>query len=70
MEVFAFLFTIPFLLIGLFFILLPIIAIIDILRSEFKGNDALMLALLVVFVPFGAIAYFFLAPSRKIYRRQ
>lgn len=70
MEILTLFFGIPILLIALFFILLPLIAVVDILRSEFKGNDGIMLALLVIFVPFGAIAYFFLAPARKIYRRQ
>lgn len=57
-----------FLIIPLFFIfalLLPVIAIIDILRSRFEGNDALLMALIVIFIPFGAIVYFFIAPSRK-----
>lgn len=58
-----------FLIIPLFFIfvlLLPVIAIIDILRSRFEGNDALLMVLIVIFIPFGAIVYFFIAPSRKI----
>ena len=58
-----------FLIIPLFFIfalLLQVIAIVDILRSRFEGNDALLMALIVIFIPFGAIVYFFIAPSRKI----
>ena len=58
-----------FLIIPLFFIfalLLQVIAIIDILRSRFEGNDALLMALIAIFIPFGAIVYFFIAPSRKI----
>lgn len=50
----------------IFALLLPVIAIIDILRSKFEGNDALLMALIVIFIPFGAIVYFFIAPSRKI----
>ena len=46
--------------------LIPLIAIVDILRSRFNGNDGLLLALIVIFIPFGAILYFFIAPSRKI----
>lgn len=53
-------------LIFIFFMLLPIIALIDILRSKFQGNDNILMALLVIFIPFGAILYFFIAPSRKI----
>lgn len=57
-----------FLIIPLFFIfalLLPVIAIIDILRSRFEGNDALLMALIVIFIPFGAIVYFLLPHREK-----
>lgn len=54
------------LVILLFIVLLPLIAIIDILRSKFEGNDAILMLLLVLFVPFGVIVYFFIAPARKI----
>lgn len=47
-------------------LLLPVIAIIDILRSRFHGNENLLFILMVIFVPFGAILYFIMAPSRKI----
>jgi len=57
-------FIVPFIFI--FVLLIPIIAIIDILRSKFNGNDNILLLLIVIFIPFGAILYFFLAPSRKI----
>jgi hypothetical protein len=50
----------------IFVLLLPVIAIIDILNSKFNGNDNLLMLLMVIFIPFGAILYFFLAPSRKI----
>jgi len=58
------LFIIPFIFI--FVLLIPIIAIVDILRSKFNGNDNILMLLIVIFIPFGAILYFFLAPSRKI----
>ena len=58
------LFLIPFaVILGL---LLPIIAIIDIVNSKFEGNDSLLMVLIVIFIPFGAILYFVIAPSRKI----
>jgi hypothetical protein len=58
------LFLIPFaIILGL---ILPIIAIIDIVNSKFQGNDALLMVLIVIFIPFGSILYFVLAPSRKI----
>lgn len=50
----------------IFCLLLPIFAIIDILGSRFHGNDALLMFLVVLFIPFGSILYFILAPSRKI----
>jgi hypothetical protein len=36
------------------------------LRSKFNGNDNILMLLIVIFIPFGAILYFFIAPSRKI----
>lgn len=64
MGVFLFLFIIPLVIIlGL---LLPVIAIIDILRSKFSGNDNILMLLIVIFIPFGAIIYFIIAPSKKI----
>lgn len=47
-------------------LLIPIVAIIDILRSKFQGNDNVLMLLIVIFIPFGAILYFVIAPSRKI----
>lgn len=47
-------------------LLLPIIAIIDILNSKFQGNDNLLMLLIVLFVPLGAILYFFIRPYKKI----
>jgi len=64
MEVFLFFFIIP--LVIILGILLPIIAIIDILRSKFSGNDNLLMLLIALFIPFGAIIYFIIAPSKKI----
>jgi hypothetical protein len=58
------LFLIPFaIILGL---ILPIIAIIDIVNSKFHGNDTLLMVLIVIFIPFGSILYFVIAPSRKI----
>jgi hypothetical protein len=64
MGIFAILLIIP--IIMLFFLLLPIMAIIDIMRSKFEGNDNLLMLLIVIFIPLGSIIYFILAPSRKI----
>jgi len=64
MGIFSLFLIIPFVFI--FVLLLPIIAIIDILNSKFEGNDAILMLLIVIFIPFGAILYFILSPSRKI----
>jgi uncharacterized PurR-regulated membrane protein YhhQ (DUF165 family) len=48
-------------------VLLPLFALIDILRSKFGGNDAIMMILIVIFVPVvGPILYFIMGPARKI----
>jgi len=53
----------------LFGLLLPIFAIVDILRSRFHGNDNILFMLLVIFLPCcGSIIYFIVGPSRKIPR--
>jgi hypothetical protein len=64
MGFFFFLILIPLAII--FGLLLPIIAIIDILNSKFQGNDNLLMILIVIFIPFGAIVYFIVSPLRKI----
>jgi hypothetical protein len=64
MGIFSLFFLVPFVVI--FALLLPIIAIIDILNSKFEGNDNLLMLLIVVLIPFGAVLYFFVSPSRKI----
>jgi hypothetical protein len=56
-------------LIFLFVCFLWVIALIDILRSEFHGNDKIVWVLVVIFFPFfGSILYFIIGRSRKIRR--
>lgn len=51
----------------LFSILLPVIALISILKNEFTGNNKLVWVLVVLFLPFlGAILYFVIGRSQKI----
>jgi hypothetical protein len=64
MGMLTLLLLVPFVFI--FVLLLPVLAILDILKSKFEGNDALLMLLIVIFIPFGAILYFILAPSRKV----
>ena len=48
-------------------LILPLIAIIDILRSRFHGNDNILFLIMVVLLPFiGSIIYFVVGPSHKI----
>jgi phospholipase D-like protein len=59
------------LMLSLFIILsvcfLWIIALVDILRSEFQGNDKVVWVIVVIFFPFlGSILYFLIGRSRKI----
>jgi len=59
------------LLIGIFIILcicfLWVIALVDILRSEFQGNDKVVWVIIVIFFPFlGSILYFLIGRSKKI----
>ncbi|WP_336066120.1 PLD nuclease N-terminal domain-containing protein [Mesoflavibacter sp. CH_XMU1404-2] len=55
-------------LIILFGLLLPIIALIDVLRSNFKGsNDKLIWVLVVLFLNvFGSVLYFLIGTGQKI----
>ena len=60
-------------LLVLLFLVIPfipwLIALIDILKSDFPGNDKIIWFLLVLFVPIaGMIIYFVLGRKRKILR--
>ena len=47
--------------------ILPVIALIDILRSEFNGNDKIIYVLIVLIFPIiGSIIYFVYGSSKKI----
>jgi hypothetical protein len=49
------------------FLLLHILAFIDIFRNKFKRYDKIMFVLFVIFVPvIGPILYFIIGPERKI----
>ncbi len=57
----------------LFFLLLIlvvplwIIALVDVLKSDFKGNDKLIWLLVVIFLPFvGSLCYFFIGRKQKV----
>lgn len=55
------------LIIGGFGIILPIIALVDILRSNFKGNDKIVWVLVVIFFNiFGSILYFLIGRKQRL----
>ncbi len=44
-----------------------LIAFVDILKNDFKGNDKLIWLLVVIFVPFiGPLSYFFIGRKQKL----
>ena len=48
-------------------VILPIIAIISIVKNEFKGNDKLIWVLITLFLPFfGSILYFIIGRPKKL----
>ncbi len=48
-------------------IILPLIALIDLLRSRFEGNDKLVWTLVIIFVVlFGPVLYFVIGKKQKI----
>jgi len=47
-------------------ILLPIIAIVDIVRSRIHENDKIVWIIIIIFIPIlGSILYFLLAQNRR-----
>jgi len=55
------------LLVTVLILILPLIAIIDILRHDFNGSDKLIWILVVLFLPIlGSILYFIIGSSKKI----
>jgi len=63
---------IPLILIFIgFIIIIPLVALIDILISEFHGNNKLIWVLLVVFLPImGSVLYFLIGRQQKYKRRR
>lgn len=54
-------------LLAILFIVIPLIALIDILTSRFEGNDKLIWVLVVIFLNvLGAILYFIIGRQSKI----
>lgn len=50
-----------------FFIVVPIVAIIDIVRSDFYGNNKIVWVLVVLFLgAVGAFIYYFIGTKQKV----
>ena len=51
-----------------FILLLPVLALIDIIRGNFKGpNDKIMWVIIVLLLPFlGSILYFIVGQKQKV----
>lgn len=56
------------LMLSMFVFIIPIlIALIDILKSEFEGNDKIVWLLVVIFLNFlGALLYYFIGRKQKL----
>ncbi|MCD6346825.1 MAG: PLDc N-terminal domain-containing protein [Bacteroidales bacterium] len=53
----------------LFFVLLPVFALISIIRNEFEGNNKLLWVIVVIFIPYlGSILYFLIGRNQKLRR--
>jgi len=51
----------------LFIVVLPILALVSVLRSQFEGNDKIIWILLIVFLPcLGSMLYFVLGKKKRV----
>ena len=57
-------------LIGLFFLFLPVAALISVLRKRIEGNDKLIWIVLIVFMPFIGSLLYFLIGRRQLQAHQ
>ena len=52
---------------GLLVLLFPLLALISVLKNDFKGNDKIIWVLVIIFLPFfGSILYFAVGRSKKL----
>ena len=52
---------------SLLVLLFPLLALISVLKNDFKGNDKIIWVLVIIFLPFfGSILYFAVGRSKKL----
>jgi hypothetical protein len=56
-----------FLILGILVFILPLIALVDILKNNFEGDSKLIWVIVVIFLPImGSILYFLIGRNQKI----
>ena len=54
-------------LVSIFFLVMPLCALVSILKNDFKDNDKIIWVLIVLFLPFlGTLLYFILGNPKRI----
>lgn len=57
------------LMVILFIFLIPLLALINVLMSDFQGNEKIMWVLIIIFLPFlGSLLYFLIGRDKRINR--
>ena len=57
------------LMVILFIFLIPLLALLNVLMSDFQGNEKIMWVLIIIFLPFlGSLLYFLIGRDKRINR--
>ena len=57
------------LMVILFIFLIPLLALLNVLMSDFQGNEKIMWVLIIIFLPFlGSLLYFMIGRDKRINR--
>ena len=55
------------LLVILFIVLFPLLALISVLMNQFRGNEKIMWVVIIIFLPFlGSLLYFLIGRDKRI----